>query len=119
VFLSYQQRILKEILKNYRFSGQEILFDGGYGDGSFSRLLLRHVRMVVGIDIDFNPIWNIRHEKCQFLIADVCSLPFRDRVFDISLEKDMLHYVKDPEKTLREIIRVTSEKGYSNSCRGK
>jgi len=45
------------------------------------------------------------------LIADVCSLPFRDRVFDITFEKDVLHHVKDPEKTLREVMRVTSEKG--------
>ena len=30
--LSYQQRILKEILKNYHFSGQEILLDAGCGN---------------------------------------------------------------------------------------
>jgi ubiquinone/menaquinone biosynthesis C-methylase UbiE len=88
------------------------LLDIGCGDGAFSRLLSKHVRLVLGVDIISNPNWRkIRNRNVQFLIADACNLPFINECFDKIFEKDMLHHIKNHQKALKEIARVTRREG--------
>jgi ubiquinone/menaquinone biosynthesis C-methylase UbiE len=108
----YYQRILGKILEYYNFNGHEILIDIGCGDGNFSQILSKFVDFVVGIDIVPNLNWKkIKEYNIQFVVADARKLPFINESFDISIEKDALHHIKDHHTALKEIIRILKKNG--------
>jgi ubiquinone/menaquinone biosynthesis C-methylase UbiE len=110
--LAYQQRILERILSYHSFSGQEILLDIGSGDGTFSQCFSKHAGMIVGADINFNLNWlRIKRKNIQFLVADVCNLPFVEESFNVVFIKDVLHHVKNHRRALWEIKRVVRREG--------
>jgi ubiquinone/menaquinone biosynthesis C-methylase UbiE len=107
-------RILKKTLRcAFTYEGASLL-DVGCGDGLFFKILSSINRAgslyLVGLDIHFNPLW-IKIKKhpaltVDFVVGDALHLPFRDEAFDIAFEKDTLHHVEDPLKTLKEMKRV-------------
>jgi ubiquinone/menaquinone biosynthesis C-methylase UbiE len=109
---AHQRRILERIFRYYRFNGQEFLLDIGCGEGWFSQLLSKYAGLVLGVDIIFDQNWRkIKSRNIQFVIADACNLPFRNECLDIVFEKDALHHIKNHEKALKEIARVTRKGG--------
>lgn len=97
---------LKKIFKNKK------VLDLGCGYGSDSVNFSKFAKKVVGLDIDFHEEWrNIKKKKTVFVKGDSSSLPFKDDEFDCVFLKDLLHHVKNIEKTLQEIKRVTKKEG--------
>ncbi len=50
-------------------------------------------------------------DKLEFLTADAQNLPFRDDWFDFCFSQNAFEHIPDPEKALREIVRVTRPGG--------
>jgi len=46
----------------------------------------------------------------KFQMADIINLPFQDRSFDIVLCTHALEHIRDPQKALRELIRVCRQR---------
>lgn len=50
--------------------------------------------------------------RVEFLTADAQDLPFRDDWFDFCFSQNAFEHIPDPERALREAIRVTRRHGY-------
>ena len=50
-------------------------------------------------------------DRLEFLTADAQDLPFRDDWFDFCFSQNAFEHIPDPEKALREVVRVTRPGG--------
>ncbi|MFW6116215.1 MAG: class I SAM-dependent methyltransferase [bacterium] len=87
------------------FEGERVL-DVGCHDGAFLGSLKAECR--VGVDVD-----PCTDSGTSILIvrADGCRLPFRSDLFDQAVALDVIEHVLADEHLVREMIRVTREKG--------
>jgi SAM-dependent methyltransferase len=90
------------------------ILDLGCGEGKYLPLMLKsrhNVRLLVGVDVSREYIekarTNNRHENIEFLVADGQNIPFKNKCFDLTICKDLLHHVMHPSEVLREISRVS------------
>jgi ubiquinone/menaquinone biosynthesis C-methylase UbiE len=84
------------IFNNIR--GNTIL-DVGCGTG----LVTRQLSNVVGIDINR---WNLLRSSLDCVQSDAERLPFMPASFDTAVCTEILEHLDNPEKVLREILRV-------------
>ncbi|MGD0565823.1 MAG: class I SAM-dependent methyltransferase [Candidatus Goldiibacteriota bacterium] len=104
----YRERVISKT-KKY-FSGATLL-DSGCGDGEDLFLRKKYFKKITGVDIAESPRWKelsgggITFKKC-----DSQKLPFKNSSFDTVLEKDMLHHAENPEKALKEMVRVAKKR---------
>ena len=94
--------------------------DGGCGSGWVSRVVARAYPESEVIGVDINPdyvayararaedegLTNVRYD-----VADLQSLPFSDRTFDVVWSQFVLYFVPDPHRAMDEFARVTRPGG--------
>ena len=91
----------------------------GTGKGRFLTALLSHVPRVTTVDID--PAeqrcarLNVAYEKppgqARFMIANAANLPWPDHSFDSVVSVNALHHMKNAQRVIDEILRVTKPGG--------
>ena len=101
-FLNQRKQIAKEHLKDCK-----IVLDLGCGGGKF--LDIFRDRTVVGLENDAEKIKRI--PEGLLINADATRLPFKNEVFDGILCTEVLEHVKNYERVIDEISRVTKTKG--------
>ena len=81
------------------------LLDVGAGDGTMAVALagLVGATRVAGVDVRVRPSTAI-----PIAAHDGATLPFDDASFEVVVLSDMLHHAADPERVLRESLRVAS-----------
>jgi ubiquinone/menaquinone biosynthesis C-methylase UbiE len=97
--------------------GRAVL-DVGCGDGALASLFWQKgASSVIGCDPDAQMIARARTRAAEqnaaigYAIADAAHLPFRTENFDIVTIVTVLAFVRQPERTLREIMRVLKPGG--------
>jgi 2-polyprenyl-3-methyl-5-hydroxy-6-metoxy-1,4-benzoquinol methylase len=88
----------------------------GCGRGGFSQYLLDQGADLVAADYSDSAVAitnRLLETRPNFesQVADVQSLPFADATFDVVISLETLEHVPDPEKGLRELVRVTRKGG--------
>lgn len=84
------------------------VLDVGCGNGEDAFNLSKIAKKVTAFDVEEFQEWKeYKNSNLSFEIADAQCMPFRNKVFDGVLLKDVLHHVKRPGKVLEEIGRVT------------
>ncbi len=92
---------------------ENVILDIGCNTG----YLLRKIRNVNtkcecwGIDIE-PKIITLNIENCQFRVADVTKMPFKDNFFDIIFALSILEHIKDLKSAIKEISRVLKPNGF-------
>lgn len=83
------------------------VLDVGCGEGS----RLHAMGGGVGVDINRFAISQAKNNypKCQFSIASVENLPFKDKSFDLVYSAFVIEHVQNPERMLEEMIRVSQK----------
>jgi SAM-dependent methyltransferase len=76
----------------------------GCGDGYISKHLMGRTHLL-GVDLSASML--ARNPLAQKAIASAYDLPFADDQFDIAIESNMLHHLDDPEKAIKELMRVS------------
>ena len=113
-------KILDNIEKeNFSLSGKNIL-DVGCGKGGMLISCALRGAKVVGIDVDEEEIKiaKMRTEACgindnvSLMVANAENMPFSDNFFDIVLAISVLEHVKNLEKVVKEMVRVTKPGGF-------
>lgn len=87
--------------------GKRVL-EAGCGRGYLSRLLAEH-NQVTGVDIALTPDL-ASSPNLQFREANLETLPFGDKEFDVVVCTHTLEHVRDIQATLRELRRVCRER---------
>lgn len=101
--------------------GQRIL-DVGCGTGVLARAALARGKTIKATGVD--PVENfITFARCaaddsraEFKVASVEALPFRDGTFDATLGLLVLQEFDDPDRSIREMARVTRSFGKVAAC---
>jgi SAM-dependent methyltransferase len=88
----------------------KILLDIGCGWMPYRDQIEPHVKKYIGLD---HPVMSKLYpaDKKPDIIADAQSLPMKNSTYDIVLMLQMIFYVKDPVKALKEAYRVMKKKG--------
>lgn len=97
-----------------RITNKEInrIADIGCGDGHLIQTIIKernNVSEIYGIDmskIRLNRVKSIS-KKIKIVKADVTHLPFEDNFFDVVICSEVLEHVKNYEKAIKELLRVT------------
>ncbi len=92
--------------------------DLGTGTGRMLRLFAGMTRRAVGIDNSRKMLAVARTHlageqflHCQARLGDISSLTFEDLVADLVTLHNVLHYLEDPVRVLREVARVLAPGG--------
>lgn len=100
----------RKIALGFSIPKEALVIDIGSGDKPFWR---------ADIFVDKLSLGNLQrashsktiHNLGTFVDADVMHLPFKDHAFDFSFSSHLLEHVDDPDKALKEIMRI-SKAGY-------
>ncbi len=106
-------RIARRVVRNLRSGGH--VLDVGCGTGHvLSRIRAeanargRKIGRTVGVDVADGMIERARSRRgVRAVVGDALSLPFIDQYFDVVVATDVVRFVADPEKFIRELFRVT------------
>jgi len=102
--------VMDKIIKTLRdeLEGYTSILDVGVGTARFSKPLQAQGHYVVGVDVSSKMLRKaVERGMRNLLMGSVCSLPFRDDSFDVTISVGLLHLVKEWKVALREISRVT------------
>jgi SAM-dependent methyltransferase len=111
--------ILALHLKRYdfalRFADDAAVLDAGCGVGYGSAHLAQAARTVVGVDRSPEALEHARAEfarpNVEFVLADICALPFEDGRFDLVCAFEVIEHVDDPALFVGEAARVLGDDG--------
>jgi len=78
----------------------------GCGDGFGIYYMQELTRQIYGCDISLTMLKKNPIEKRYLSQADIYSLPYAEKSFDLVYCWEVLHHVQEPLKAIREIIRV-------------
>ncbi|QQN62326.1 class I SAM-dependent methyltransferase [Bradyrhizobium diazoefficiens] len=54
--------------------------------------------------------------RINFQTADACNIPFADNTFDLTLSMLVLAFIPEPQRAVREMVRVTRPGGTVSAC---
>ena len=106
-------RIARRVVRNLRSGGN--VLDVGCGTGYvLGRIRTeaneagRRIGRTVGVDLADGMIERARSRRgVRAAVGDALALPFIDQYFDVVVATDVVRFVADPEKFIRELFRVT------------
>jgi ubiquinone/menaquinone biosynthesis C-methylase UbiE len=90
------------------------LLDAGCGAGLFASLAVERGAEVHGLDVAPALVEYARRRvpgAAEFVVGDICALPFADREFHAVIALNSLLYASDPSQALAELARVTAPSG--------
>jgi SAM-dependent methyltransferase len=112
-----KKEVFESLTGNYNFEGKKIL-DIGTGNGEYALTLAQKCRVerIVAVDFSETAVRTAEERRkksglinCIFIVADVHHLPFKENYFDIATIINVLHHLPAPQKTLREVSRLTNK----------
>ncbi len=93
-----------------RVDGKDVL-EVGCGTGLILNRVATRARRAVGVDISRGMLYQAAERGLNVAQGDVTALPFADESFDVVYSYKVLAHVKDIDRALREMARVTRRGG--------
>jgi len=109
---AYEERTNKyiEAFKNYIKIPGTIL-DAGCGSGEFAKKLVKKGNTIVALDVQKQPLKEIKGETITKICGDACNFPLRENSIGCVLSLSLIKHLKAPEKHIKEVRRVLKRKG--------
>lgn len=109
----FNQRRIDEMVRGLAEKTQKDLFlDLGCGTGNILKFGQRYFQRAVGVDISFNMLKQARQSGLEVVQADILSLPFKSKVFDVVSIFSVLHHIYDYSLVFGQISRILKKEGY-------
>ncbi len=93
----------------------EIILDVGCGTGVFTLGMLSCGPHVIGLDVSRPMVMRACHKAERYpfsgIVGDMMSLPFADDTFDKVVSMTAIEFVKDAQRAVEELFRVTRSSG--------
>ncbi len=108
----YESELLLEMLGADQ---GKIILDVGCGTGVFTLDILSFGPHVIGLDISRPMVMLACHKAKKYpfsgIVGDMMSLPFADDSFDKVVSMTAIEFVKDAQRVVKELFRVTRRGG--------
>src|SRR6201995_2075993 len=98
------------------------VLDVGCGTGNLAVELANNSALTSIEAFDFSPAY-VAYAKSRgadprvnFQTADACEIPFADVAFDLTLSMLVLAFIPEPQRAVREMVRVTKPGGTVAAC---
>ena len=98
------------------------VLDVGCGTGNLAVELAKKADLTSIEAFDFSPPY-VAYAKARgadprinFQTADACAIPFADATFDLTLSMLVLAFIPEPQRAVREMVRVTKPGGVVAAC---
>ncbi len=98
------------------------VLDVGCGTGNLAMELAKNPRLTSIEAFDFSPPYIVyakargADHRINFQTADACAIPFADGTFDLTLSMLVLAFIPEPQRAVRELVRVTKPGGTVAAC---
>ncbi len=104
---------------NDMFETKTVLDLGCGGGGKTCYYSKFNPKMIIGIDIDSDMINKAKdfaknigcENKCIFTLSSALNIPYDDEYFDTVIMNDFFEHVSDPDKAIKEALRVLKKDG--------
>lgn len=105
-----------QIIRQVQIADGDDVLEVGCGTGVFAREAVKHVGAsgrVTAIDLSENMLGVARNicPDVEFRQANAMNLPFEDASFDVAVSSFVLMFVPEPERVVREMLRVLKPNG--------
>ncbi|GMV40951.1 MAG: hypothetical protein AMXMBFR64_26670 [Myxococcales bacterium] len=105
------QRYLQDVTEMVQRLDPRTVLEVGCGAGHFVEVLRKALpeARIVGVDLSERMVREAREHVpgVEFLVGSAYDLPYDDGSFDLVVAAEVLETLHDPQKALREIVRVT------------
>ena len=109
----FNQKRIDQMVKSLAEKTQRELFlDLGCGTGNVLKFGRKYFQRAVGVDVSFNMLKQARQSGLEVVQADILSLPFKSKVFDLVSIFSVLHHIYDYSLVFGQISRVLKTEGY-------
>lgn len=110
-YMKIQREKYEAVLANIHRAGR--ILDLGCGTGMLLMSLEKRAKFAVGVDMSAEMLGAAkkRATKTGLVLADADHLPFADESFDVVVSVTLLQNMPDPERTVRELVRVLQPGG--------
>ncbi|MEJ2627768.1 MAG: methyltransferase domain-containing protein, partial [bacterium] len=99
--------VFQELIRTFNIPDKTRGLELGCGDGPFARRLKNKNLDIYGVDISFSLLKLTEHMLP--VQGNALKLPFKDNFFHWIIYAFALHHMPDPQKALKEAIRVLDE----------
>jgi ubiquinone/menaquinone biosynthesis C-methylase UbiE len=92
----------------------ESILEVGCGEGTKLANISSKNTKLNGVDLSQTAVKTAQKQfkNISFEVADASSLPFKDSSFDLVYSAFMIEHIQNPEKVIKEMLRVTKDKKY-------
>ena len=98
--------IYPKFLKIIKLNRNEKILDAGCGKGILSNYLKDF--NLYGFDFSEEAVKKAKKKSYKKVIkSEICKTPFKNKEFDKTLCIQVFHYLENPEKAFKELIRIT------------
>ncbi|MBX2860940.1 MAG: class I SAM-dependent methyltransferase [Vampirovibrio sp.] len=110
------ERLMDRVFRKQAHSRCTFLHLGCYQADYFLKRLIWRKHTVYGCDLNLNMsedmwVWLESPEDPRFAVSDFAKLPYKEGAFDYVLVTESIARTPEPEKTLKEILRVLKNQG--------
>jgi len=115
-FVWWKCRKLEELVAaRFRQKDRLRVLDAGCGEGTAEEILKRKGWEIVGVDVSENLVQEARRRvgEAEFVVGDVCKLPFTSKSFDVCFSMGLFHHIRPSfrRRALGELVRVLRKGG--------
>ena len=114
-YLIFLRHLFEYEVARRNISQDSAVLDVGCGGGYGTDILAKHVKKIVGLDVDEGTITEVsnkyKSENCIFKLYDGNNIPYDDKTFDVAVSFHVIEHVHDDINFISEIHRVLKEDG--------
>lgn len=114
-YLLYVRHVFAYEFARQQIAPSSVVLDLGCGEGYGTSLLSRHVRNIIGLDVDDDTVTHAAlhygSSDCAFQVYDGLTIPYDENTFDAVVSFQVIEHTQDDRRYLAEVSRTLKPHG--------